>query len=352
MSVGRVLRGDEPSGGRQDHAACALHRERRGPSRAPRRLVAGLQHAAALELERERGVILQEIRQVADMPDDLVFDEFLSAAFPGQAIGRPILGTNESVGSFGQSHLRTYMREHYHGPVTVLSAAGAVDHDELVALAERHLSDLPVANAASADAARFVGGEYRQVKDLEQAHLILGFDGPAQKAEDYFTAQVYSGVLGGGMSSRLFQELRERRGLCYSVFSFGWSFADAGVMGVYAATDEDSVEELSGAMIDELHRVVEDVTETEIVRAKAQSKAGLLMSLESSAARAEQLARQRMIYGRALETEELVAQLDAVEIADVKRFAESLLTRSAPALAAYGPVSRLPAYEKVKERLA
>tara|TARA_R110000824_G_scaffold118960_19_gene272632 strand:+ start:50610 stop:51887 length:1278 start_codon:yes stop_codon:yes gene_type:complete len=308
------------------------------------------------ELERERGVVIQEIGQTLDTPDDLVFDHLLDAAYPGQAMGRTILGTVETVQGFDRNALKTYMDERYQAPGMVLAAAGAIDHAELVALGRDSFSTLLQRKSNGAAPASFTGGERRETRDLEQAHVTLAFEGPAYGDPDFYTSQIFSSVLGGGMSSRLFQEVREKRGLAYSVFAFGWSFADTGIMGVYAATAPDDLAELMPVVANEISRLGDDATEVEVARARAQMKAGLLMGLESSSSRAEQIARQYAVHGRVLPIDEMISKVDEVDAAAVRRFAGRFLgpDAKAPALAAVGPLAGagggLESYDRLAAR--
>lgn len=319
-----------------------------------------LQHSAfdAEELERERGVVIQEIGQSLDTPDDLVFDHLLEAAYPGQPMGRTILGTVDTVNAFDRDALQGYMDERYHAPGMVLAAAGAVDHQALVALGRDRFSALPNRRSNGAELAVFRGGERREERDLEQAHVALAFEGPAYSDPDYYTSQIFASVLGGGMSSRLFQEVREKRGLCYSVFAYSWSFADTGILGVYAGTSPDDLAELMPVIAGEITRLGEDATEEETARARAQMKAGLLMGLESSSSRVEQIARQYAVHGRVLPIDEVISKVDQVDAAAVRRFASRFLSKSspAPALAAVGPLKGagggLESYERLAARFA
>jgi predicted Zn-dependent peptidase len=306
------------------------------------------------ELERERGVVIQEIGQSLDTPDDLVFDHLLEAAYPGQALGRSILGTVDTVTSFDRDALRGYMSERYQAPGMVLAAAGAVDHAALVALAGERFGELPRRRGNGAEPATFRGGDRRETRDLEQAHVALAFEGPAYGDPDYYTSQVFANVLGGGMSSRLFQEVREKRGLAYSVFAYAWSFVDTGMLGVYAGTAPDDLAELMPVVAGEIARMGDDVTEEETNRAKAQMKAGLLMNLESSSSRAEQTARQYAVHGRVLPVDEVIRKVDQVDAAAVRRFVGRLLKTREPALAAVGPLSGkdggLESYDRIAAR--
>ena len=258
-----------------------------------------LQHSTfdAEELERERAVVIQEIAQVNDTPDDLVFDRFQETAYPDQPIGRTILGPPELVGSYSREALAAYMGAHYRAARMVLVGSGRVDHDALVQAAEAAFTKLPEGPVAVPAAAVYSGGDCRIARDLEQAHLLIGFDGLSYDDEDFYALQVMSTLLGGGMSSRLFQEIRERRGLAYSVFTFASSYADGGIFGVYAGAGEDELVELIPVMADELAGACATVGDEEVARARAQLKAGLLMSLESTQARAERLGRHILLFG-------------------------------------------------------
>ena len=303
------------------------------------------------ELKREKHVILQEIGAAYDTPEDRVFDLFQEAAWPGQAIGRPIMGTKETVKSFAPRALTGYLGRHYRAPGMVLAAAGDVRHDELVALAEERFGPLP-ADAAPDDApARYVGGERREERDLMEAQVVLGFEGRHYRSEDYYTAQILASVLGGGMASRLFQEVREARGLCYSIYAFHWGFIDTGLLGVHVATGESDVAELMEVLTGELARATVDISEDEVARARAQLRAGLLMSRESPAARAGQLARQILVHGRPLGLDEILGRIEAVTCADVRRVSAAILTGSAPTLAAVGPLAGLPPVDVLAARL-
>ena len=301
------------------------------------------------ELGREREVILQEIAATQDSPEEIAFDLIQEAAFPDQPVGRPILGTPESVGAAGAADLRAFMSERYVAADMVVSAAGAIRHEDL----ERHaraqfggLSRGSKAGAIDSVPARYTGGARSSARTFEQSHVVLGFEGPSYKAEDVFTAQVFSGLFGGGMSSRLFQEVRERRGLCYAIYSSAWGLKDSGMFQIHAATGANMVEELIGVIGSELEGIADaGPSEREVQRAKAQLKAGLLMSLESSGARAEQMARHLLVHGRLIESEELVAKVEAVSAEGVKALARKITT-AAPSVAVVGAGRKSAAHAK------
>ena len=303
------------------------------------------------EIEVERHVILQEIGQALDTPDDIIFDWLQEAAFPDQPLGRTILGPAERIEGFGRDDLTGFVAQNYGPDRMILSAAGAVDHDRLVADAERLFGHLqPLARAAAAPAV-WNSRERRETRDLEQVHFALGLAGPSIRDADFYPAQVYTTALGGGMSSRLFQKIREERGLCYSIYAQAGAYDDTGMLTIYAGTSADEIAELSNLTIDEMKRSAEDMSEAEIARARAQMKAGLLMGLESPSARAERMARSLAIWGRVPSVEENAAKIEGVTLAEVRAFAERLAGAEA-ALALYGPVAAAPALSSLRERLA
>ncbi|HQT40424.1 MAG TPA: pitrilysin family protein, partial [Acidocella sp.] len=260
------------------------------------------------ELERERGVILQEIGQANDTPDDIVFDHFQSAAYPSQPMGRPVLGTEAIIRGLKRDALPGFMRQHYTPENMVIAACGKLEHNQVVDLVAQHFADLPHAVAESPMPSDYTGGEYREERDLDQAHIVLGFSAPGYGEPDYYPSMLLSTLLGGGMSSRLFQEIREKRGLVYSIYSFTAPANDGGLFGIYAGTGESEAAELMPVTLEELAKVQLDVTAAELNRARAQLKAGLLMSLESTGSRCEQLARQWQIFGRVIPAAETVAK--------------------------------------------
>ncbi|MBB3769704.1 putative Zn-dependent peptidase [Angulomicrobium tetraedrale] len=304
------------------------------------------------ELEREHNVIVQEIGAALDTPDDLVFDLFQERAFPGQPIGRSILGTPETVRSFDAGRLRTYLARNYRAPKLILSAAGAVDHDAVVAEAHKRLGGFVAQDKPVPVTGRYQGGvEIGGGRDLEQAHLLIGLEGLSYRDPEIHALQVFTNILGGGMSSRLFQEVREARGLCYAVYSFHWGYADTGLFGIYAGTDGGDVGELVDVVIDQVEATVEGLTEAELARSKAQAKVGLLAALESSGARADQLARQMLAFGRPIPLEEIVAKLEAVTLERARAAGRAMIARGRPTFTALGPGKPLASAARIAERL-
>ncbi|HEY7664188.1 MAG TPA: pitrilysin family protein [Xanthobacteraceae bacterium] len=291
----------------------------------------------AEELRREQNVIVQEIGAAEDTPDDLIWDRLQETAFAGQPIGRSILGTPATVRSFDRARLAAYLARNYRGPEMVIAAAGAVEHQAVVRDVERLFSSFIGPRPAPAEPARFIGGSRIETRELEQAHIALGMQGVSQRDPNLYSLQAFTSVLGGGMSSRLFQEAREQRGLCYAIYAFHAPYSDTGMFGLYAGTDADDVGELMRVVVAEINGAAETINDAEVARAKAQMKAGLLMALESSGARAEQLARQMLYWGRPIPINELVGKIDAVTVESTRAAGRALIARGRPAVAALGP---------------
>ena len=303
------------------------------------------------ELTRELAVIVQEIHHAHDTPDDIIFDHFQETAFPGQSLGRPVLGSAERVLGMRRETVIGHMRGHYSAARSIVAGAGRTDHDALVALAERHFRSMAPHRPAAGEKARYVGGDHRESRDLEQVHIALGFEGVPFDDDDFYALSVFSTLFGGGMSSRLFQEVRENRGLAYAIHSFQSSYSDCGLFGIYAATGKAELADLVPVVCDEFVAACDAVDEEEVVRARAQLKAGILMSQESTSARCERLARQLLVYGRHVPLAEVVAKIDAVDTGAVTGAARRVKA-SRPVLAALGPIAGLESFERVAERLS
>jgi predicted Zn-dependent peptidase len=269
------------------------------------------------ELTRERAVIIQEINQSHDTPDDIIFDHFQHTAFPDQGLGRPVLGSANLV----------------------------------VALAEDAFGALSAGDPGDAEAASYAGGDYREARDLEQVHVVLGFEGIPYRDDDFYPLSALSTLFGGGMSSRLFQEVREKRGLAYSIYSFLSCHMDTGLFGIYAGTGEDEVADLIPVVCAEIARLGDGVSDNEVARTRAQIKASVLMALESTSSRCEQLARQMTVFGRPIPIDETVARIEAVDADAIRRAAGRVLT-GRPTLAALGQIKRLEEFDQIAGRLA
>lgn len=291
---------------------------------------------SADELTKERNVIQQEIAAAQDDPDDVVFELVQQSAFPDQALGRPILGTEASVGALQASDLRAFLAEHYTPESMVVAAAGAIDHEKLVRHVEALFGGLTRAESRGEQRARYAGGVASSARPYEQSHVVVGLPAPSYLEDDFYAAQVFSGLFGGGMSSRLFQEIRENRGLCYSIYSSVWGLRDAGMLAVHAATSPDKIEQLSVIVAEQLHDVASrGPSAAELQRSGAQLKSGLLMALESSSVRAEQMARHLLSYDALIPAQELVARVDAVS-RDAVRDVAARIASGKPTVAVLG----------------
>lgn len=302
------------------------------------------------ELAREKDVICQEIHAACDSPDDVVFDVAQQLAFPQQSLGRPILGTIESVSALTKQQLQNYMQTHYIAKNMVLSAAGFVDHEALVQRVETDFAHLSPAPQETFQPARYVGGQEVCEGRFDQSHVLLAFEGLSYIDKDYYAAQVMNMVLGGGMSSRLFQEVREKRGLCYSIYSFCWGLSDTGLFGIHAATSSEHVAELLDVVAGELKILADEgPSDVEVLRAKAQLKAGLLMGLESSATRCEQLARQMLIFGEPLSTQTLVEKIEAIDTVQIQDLVRKIIGQRQPLCSGVGPMAGLKSYDMLRD---
>jgi len=301
---------------------------------------------AAADLAQEIGVIAQEIAEAADTPDDFVFELAQAAAFPGQPLGRPVLGTEASIGAADPAALEAWRAGLYAPDRLVISAAGAVDEDELAHLAERLFGGAASTQTPTPAPASFTGGRAAEARRLEQAHLVLYLPGLGAADPDYFALRIFAEALGGGMSSRLFQEARERLGLAYAIDAFAESYEDTGVLGVYAGCAAKDAVGLADVVAAEILKLGEAIGAAELDRAKAQLKAGLFMGRESLAARAEQAAGQLLVFGRLLTPEEIAEAIDAVDAVAIRRVAERLLAPKLSAPAVLGPARALAAADR------
>lgn len=298
------------------------------------------------ELDRERGVIIQEIGQSIDQPDDILFDHLQKTAYPNSGLGRAVLGSAEIIRSLPRDRLTNYIQGNYAGPQMIFAAAGAVNHDHMIDFAQKYLDKIPSTSKTKTDIANFHSGDMREAREIEQLHVALAFNGLSYMDKDYFALSVLSTLLGGGMSSRLFQEVREKRGLVYSIYSFVSAQKDTGTFGVYAGTDPDKINELLPVVAEQLHLITKDVSLEELNRAKAQLRSSLFMSQESTMSRAEKLAFNQLMYNRIIPNAEILERIEAVTQDDIKRLAKQLL-QQAPATAFVGPLTHVPSGDAI-----
>lgn len=302
------------------------------------------------ELAREKGVIIQEIGQTYDAPDEAVFEYYQATAYPHQAFGRSILGTADTVQSISKDTLLSYMHSEYTAPRVIVSAAGNIKHDWFVSEVTRLLTKLHPSGGRTMTAAMYEGGEYREEKKIEQVNLVLGFPAVSYTHALYYPQLLLSTVLGGGMSSRLFQEIREKRGLVYAIYAFASVYADGGSFGIFAGTGEKQAAELLPVVCEELLKAGTTIRSEELDRAKAQIKAHVLMKRESTSSRCESNARNLAIYGRVISKEEAIERINSVQVADLQKTADYLFAQK-PTLACLGPVSHVMDYAQLKDAL-
>ena len=279
------------------------------------------------EMVKEKEVVVQEIKQSLDAPDDLVFDFFQETAFPNQATGRTILGPIDKVRGFTKDRMFDYMKRRYTADNMVVVAVGNVDHDKFVKMVEERMCDIPCLKSDSGLVQQYVGGSFIEKKDIEQTHLVLGFEGASYLNDEYYKYSVLSTIFGGGMSSRLFQEIREKRGLVYTINSFNQALKTTGVFGIYAGTTPNELNELLPVVADEIKKLVNDkVLDAELNRAKTQIKASLLMSLESSSTTAEIMARQMLLFNRVIPIKEIVEKIESISKEDLLSVSQKIFS--------------------------
>jgi predicted Zn-dependent peptidase len=298
------------------------------------------------ELAREKGVILQEYAAVEDTPDDLIYDAFMETAFSGQPVGRPILGTPDTIKSFDAETIHAFLAREYIPSKMVLAAAGDVDHAQIVDAAERLFGSMPATTIQQPQSGTYTGGERRISRKLEQANIVLGLPGLSFKDPGYYGAHLFAHILGGGLTSRLWHEVRETRGLAYSIDSFHWPFSDCGLFGIGAGTAGSDVKNLMEVTLACMRQATQDISEIEMIRAKAQMKVALLTALETPGGRIERIARQLLSWGRIVGSDEIVKKVDALNENDVRE-AGQLLLEGQPTLAAIGPIKGLPSLDKI-----
>ena len=304
------------------------------------------------ELDRERDVILQEIAASKDQPDDLVFDLAQAASYGNHPLGRSILGTSELVQNMTREQMVSWRDRNYWASRIVICATGNVNHADFAKAAEKHFGHIAQGHAPQRQLPHFVGTSQTEQKPLDQTHLVLSFPAPNYRDTRVYQLQVLASILGGGMSSRLFQEVREKRGLCYSVFAFGTTYEDTGQLGVYAATSPDHTPDLLEVTAKVMLSMVDEITEKEIDRAKAQLKTSIVMNLESASSRADQIARQFLAFGEVPEMETLIKKIEAVTVDQVRELAKEIFKSAPPSLSAVGQLSALENHAALAARFA
>jgi predicted Zn-dependent peptidase len=282
-------------------------------------------HFDEAHLEREKQVILSELGEVVDSPDDIVHDHLFEAAFEGQAIGRSVLGREETVRAVARPDCFNWLDQQFVPSRLVLAASGKVDADAVLALAERLFGDMEARAEPAIEPASFTGGARHDRRSFEQAHWCLAFRGLRAADERNPALGLFVQALGGGTSSRLFQELREERGLAYSIYAWTQPFADAGLVGIGCAAEQAGASESVRLARQLLADTAETLSAAELRRARAQTEAGLLMTLETPQGRADQMARSIEVFGRILTLDELLGQIRGVTVEDARAGGRMLL---------------------------
>lgn len=303
-----------------------------------------------VELEKERGVILQEIAMTNDTPDDVVFDYFQESAFPKQAIGRSILGPVKNIKKFGRENFVDYIEKQYNYGNIFVVASGNVDEKKFVGYVKKYFNNLSSNRLKKFEPSKYHGGDFRKYKNLEQVNLVLGFQGLSYMDKDYYKCQILASILGGGMSSRLFQEVREKRGLAYSVYAFNYANFDAGLFGVYLGTTEDKANQAIGVVGDEILKITDKITDEELKRVVTQTKAGLLMAKESVIGRSQKIGGDVLAYGRIISEQEILEKISAISKKQITNFAANMIANSKYNFSAIGKIKNLDDYHKISKK--
>lgn len=306
------------------------------------------------ELNKEKNVIIQEISDAEDDPEDVLFEALFKKAFEGDQFSKPVAGTPDSVSSCTRNDLLKYIEQYYHPENAYISVSGNFNENEIISYMENYFKHWQASENKifqNNTQPKYIGGNIRVTKSIEQAHVAIAFEGsPITNDSEYYVQQVASLIAGGSMSSRLFQEVRENRGLAYSISSFCSNYTDCGLWGVYASTEPKSLQELVEVTIDELKKMTENIQEEEITIAKAQIKSSLLMSMESSSNRAEKLVNNIATFNRVISNTEIVKAIEAITIDSVKECMKKLL-QSTCTVSAVGQIDSLQSYQEIIARL-
>lgn len=290
------------------------------------------------ELEKERGVILQEIAMTNDTPDDIIFDYFTHTAYPKQAYGRSILGPVKNIKKFTRDDFVKYISKQYNYENIAITASGNISQDNLVKWSKKYFNNLGVNKLEKIEPAKYQGGVFRKEKKLEQVNLVMGYDGVSYLDEKFYTSQTLAMILGGGMSSRLFQEIRENLGLAYSIYAFNQSSFDSGLFAIYAGTTPEKANQLIDATKEQILKICEKITDEELKRVKTQFEASLLMSKESTSSRMQKLGSDILNKNRIVPTSEIIEKIGAINKSSVVNLAGEIFNNSKPTFAIIGKV--------------
>jgi len=306
----------------------------------------------SVELEKERGVILQEIAMTNDTPDDIVFDYFQESAFPKQAVGRSILGPTKNIKKFQREYFIDYIGKQYNYTNIAVVASGNIDEKKFVSYVKKYFNNLSSNKLNKFEPAKYQGGDFRKYKNLEQVNLVLGFEGLSYTDKNYYKCQILASILGGGMSSRLFQEVREKRGLAYSVYAFNYANFDSGLFGIYLGTTEDKANEAIEVIGDEVLKITNKITDEELKRVITQTKAGLLMAKESVISRSQKIGGDIFAYNRILGEDEILEKISAISKKQITDFATKMVANSKHNFSAIGKVKNITDYQKIGKKFA
>lgn len=291
------------------------------------------------EITKEFNVISQEIAEVKDNPDDLVYEKFYKLAYPNQPLGRSILGTVENIAKFDKPAFTSYMSKHYTANNIVISIAGKINHDDAVHLVEQLFSSFSESEKRSCITAQYKGGIEIIEKDLEQTTIALGFEGVSySNIETFYHAQILSIIFGGGLSSRLFQKIREELGLAYSIGSWLNSYSDSGIFSIHAATDHSNVESVLNNINNEIDKIRINISEEELIRAKSQIESNIYMAEERPEYKSEEIGKNFSIFGKYFTVKEVMKIINSTQNNDLVKSAEKIFS-SQPTLSIIGPPS-------------
>jgi len=303
------------------------------------------------EIEKEYQVILQEIAQVQDNPDEHIYEEFYKSAYQNQSLGRSILGTSKTLAKFNKKYFNNYLDKHYNTENIYLSVAGNISHDEVIKFASQLFANLRLGENTKFEKAVYTGGHSTVSKDLEQTTLLLGFESVAYlNIEKFYHAQIVGLILGGGMSSRLFQQIRENLGLVYSIGSSNSSYYDSGLFNIYAATAHDKLILLSDQLVEEIKKITDSIKESELDRAKIQLKTSLYMAQEKSAYKSEEIGKNFTVFNRYIPIEETIEYVMSSKTSDIIEMASKIFATK-PTLSIIGPEPTIIDYQKLCQRL-
>lgn len=291
------------------------------------------------DVEKEKKIIKEEIKMVEDTPDDYIHDLFNQTVWGHSGLGQPVLGRRETVRSFTKDDLLSHIRKYYGTKDIVISCAGNFEHEHLLSMLNKNLGNLRRGSEPEKGALPDFKGKFEVFnKGLSGAHLCLGVKGLPQASKERYGLYILNTILGAGVSSRLFQEVREKRGLAYSIYSFLASYFDAGIWGVYAGVSRKKVQEVLELILKEMHSLKDTLNEAELKRAKNQLKGNIILGLESTSSRMNNIARQEIYYGRYYSPREIMKEIDSITLNQLKDLAERLVKKEWFSLTVYGPV--------------